>query len=60
MADIKKLGGTFHGKRNRDGWPPQRQEARERWLAPIKFIGGMVLLLAAFYSFITTGFLLPG
>jgi len=60
MANWKRLASQSHGKHNRHGWRVQRQDRRERIIAPIKFFGGVLLLSAVMYSFITTGFLLPG
>lgn len=59
MADMKKLGNSVKG-RNKDGWPVQRQESRERIIVPMKYIGGVLLLSATAYFFFCTGFLLPG
>lgn len=60
MADIKKLGGKSHGRRNKDGWRIFRQEKRERYIAPIKFIGGVMTLAVIVIPLIWFGFALPG
>lgn len=60
MANMKRFGNISSGMRNRHGWRVQRQEARERILAPVKFIGGVLLLSAAILSIIIPGFLIPG
>ena len=60
MADMKRFGNIPSGKKNKDGWRVYRQEARERLIAPAKFIGGVILLTIAMYSFMWFGFALPG
>jgi len=60
MANWKRLASQSHGRQKRHGWRVQRQESRERIVAPIKFVGGTLLLTAVAYLFFTSGFLLPG
>lgn len=59
MADMKKFGNFVKG-RNKDGWRVERQITRERIIAPVKFIGGVIALAIIVIPLMWLGFALPG